>query len=167
LPISVKDIKENDFTFVFGFPGKTNEYLPSIAIEKIITDNQGKITYAEYWGKKKLAYEIKHNAYGYYQLYQFDLAGSDLNKIDNTLRLSHEVLRHQVIRITPKTPEELAKDKAIREKLAAKKAEEEAKKEAAAVKPAAKKAAKEETRSELKDLDNKLEGILNADDLLK
>jgi hypothetical protein len=38
LPISVKDIKENDFTFVFGFPGKTNEYLPSIAIEKIITD---------------------------------------------------------------------------------------------------------------------------------
>ena len=38
LPISVKDIKENDFTFVFGFPGRTNEYLPSIAIEKIITD---------------------------------------------------------------------------------------------------------------------------------
>ncbi len=38
LPISVKDIKENDFTFVFGFPGRTNEYLPSVAIEKIITD---------------------------------------------------------------------------------------------------------------------------------
>ncbi len=38
LPISVKDIKENDFTFVFGFPGRTNEYLPSIAIEKIVTD---------------------------------------------------------------------------------------------------------------------------------
>ena len=34
LPISVKDIKENDFTFVFGFPGRTNEYLPSVAIEK-------------------------------------------------------------------------------------------------------------------------------------
>ena len=44
LPISVKDIKENDFTFVFGFPGRTNEYLPSIAIEKIITDtNPAKI----------------------------------------------------------------------------------------------------------------------------
>lgn len=38
LPISIKDIKENDFTFVFGFPGRTNEYLPSIAIEKIIND---------------------------------------------------------------------------------------------------------------------------------
>ncbi len=44
LPISVKDIKENDFTFVYGFPGRTNEYLPSIAIEKIINDtNPAKI----------------------------------------------------------------------------------------------------------------------------
>ena len=38
LPISIKDIKENDFTFVFGFPGRTNEYLPAIAVEKIIND---------------------------------------------------------------------------------------------------------------------------------
>lgn len=38
LPISLKDKKENDFTFVFGFPGRTSEYLPSIAIEKIIDD---------------------------------------------------------------------------------------------------------------------------------
>lgn len=38
LPISIKDIKENDFTFVFGFPGRTNEYLPSIAVEKIINE---------------------------------------------------------------------------------------------------------------------------------
>lgn len=38
LPISVKDLKENDFTFVFGFPGRTNEYLPSVAVEKIIHD---------------------------------------------------------------------------------------------------------------------------------
>lgn len=35
LPISIRDKKENDFTFVFGFPGRTQEYLPSIAVEKI------------------------------------------------------------------------------------------------------------------------------------
>lgn len=38
LPISLKDKTENDFTFVFGFPGRTTEYLPSIAIEKIMTE---------------------------------------------------------------------------------------------------------------------------------
>lgn len=38
LPISLKDKKENDFTFVFGFPGRTTEYLPAIAVEKIMTE---------------------------------------------------------------------------------------------------------------------------------
>lgn len=38
LPISIKDKKEGDFTFVFGFPGRTQQYLPSIAVEKIVTE---------------------------------------------------------------------------------------------------------------------------------
>ncbi len=38
LPINIKDKKENDFTFVFGFPGRTTEYLPAIAVEKIMTE---------------------------------------------------------------------------------------------------------------------------------
>ena len=38
LPISIKDKQENDFTFVFGFPGRTTEYLPAIAVEKIMTE---------------------------------------------------------------------------------------------------------------------------------
>lgn len=38
LPVSIRDKAENDFTFVFGFPGKTTEYLPAIAVEKIMTE---------------------------------------------------------------------------------------------------------------------------------
>ncbi len=38
LPVSIKDKKENDFTFVFGFPGRTTEYLPAIAVEKIMNE---------------------------------------------------------------------------------------------------------------------------------
>lgn len=33
LPISLDGIAENDFTMVFGFPGRTNEYLPSEAMK--------------------------------------------------------------------------------------------------------------------------------------
>ncbi|RYG43506.1 MAG: S46 family peptidase, partial [Chitinophagaceae bacterium] len=39
LSISLGGIAENDFTFVFGFPGKTMEYLPSVAVEQILTVN--------------------------------------------------------------------------------------------------------------------------------
>lgn len=38
LPVSIKDKAENDFTFVYGFPGRTTEYLPAIAVEKIMTE---------------------------------------------------------------------------------------------------------------------------------
>lgn len=32
LPISLKGVKEGDFTFVFGYPGRTTEYIPSYEI---------------------------------------------------------------------------------------------------------------------------------------
>ncbi|TYB71797.1 S46 family peptidase [Bizionia saleffrena] len=35
LPISLDGVEEGDFTLVFGFPGRTNEYLPSVAIAHI------------------------------------------------------------------------------------------------------------------------------------
>lgn len=34
--ISIKGIRENDFTLVFGYPGRTQEYLPSQAIQQIM-----------------------------------------------------------------------------------------------------------------------------------
>ena len=35
LPVSLDGVEEGDFTMVFGFPGRTDEYLPAIAIEHI------------------------------------------------------------------------------------------------------------------------------------
>ncbi len=35
IPISVKGVEEDDFIFIFGFPGRTQEYVPSDAIEMI------------------------------------------------------------------------------------------------------------------------------------
>lgn len=38
LPISLDGVAENDFTMVFGYPGRTQEYLPAVAIEQIVND---------------------------------------------------------------------------------------------------------------------------------
>lgn len=38
LPISMDGVAEDDFTLVFGFPGRTNEYLPAVAVEQTIND---------------------------------------------------------------------------------------------------------------------------------
>lgn len=43
-PISIDGIKENDFTMVFGYPGKTQEYLPAVAVQQIVNElNPAKI----------------------------------------------------------------------------------------------------------------------------
>jgi hypothetical protein len=36
LPVSVDGVEDGDFTLVFGFPGRTSEYLPSVAIDQIV-----------------------------------------------------------------------------------------------------------------------------------
>lgn len=43
-PVSLAGVAENDFSMVFGFPARTNEYLPSTAVEYIIKEeNPSKI----------------------------------------------------------------------------------------------------------------------------
>lgn len=43
-PVSAKGIQENDFTMVMGYPGRTQEYLPSFAVDQIVSDlNPAKI----------------------------------------------------------------------------------------------------------------------------
>ncbi|HKC34988.1 MAG TPA: S46 family peptidase, partial [Chitinophagaceae bacterium] len=39
LTISLNGVKEGDFTMVFGFPGRTTEYLPASAVEQTMTVN--------------------------------------------------------------------------------------------------------------------------------
>ena len=37
LPISLDGVEENDFNLVFGFPGRTNEYLPAVGVDQIVS----------------------------------------------------------------------------------------------------------------------------------
>jgi small subunit ribosomal protein S6 len=162
------------YEILFILPNKfTDDEAKAVAakVEKVIVENGGAVTFREYWGKKKLAYPIKQNAYGYYSLCEFDLEGKDLAKIDQALRLSTEVLRHQIVSKKAKTEAELAKEAKIRAKIESKKAAEEkpaAKAKTSSVSPVAAKPAekKSDSRAGLKDLDEKLEGILSAKDLI-
>ena len=63
LPISLDGVKEDDFTLVFGYPGKTNEYLPAVAIEQIVEElNPAKIEIRDYALKVSDGFMRKDNA---------------------------------------------------------------------------------------------------------
>ena len=63
LPVSLDGIKEDDFTLVFGYPGKTNEYLPAVAIAQIVNElNPAKIEIRDHALKVADGFMRKDNA---------------------------------------------------------------------------------------------------------
>ena len=50
------------------------------------------------WGRRKLAYEIKHKADGVYHLVTFAAAAETLDEISRVLRITDGVMRHLAVR---------------------------------------------------------------------
>ena len=61
---------------------------------KYITDNGGEIASTDKWGKKKLAYPIKHFNDGTYVLTKFKMRPKFTRALESNLKISEEVLRH-------------------------------------------------------------------------
>lgn len=66
-------------------------------VEKIIELAKGKITKKDNWGKRKLAYPIKKQDWGIYVFYQVQLDPSAVAQIENTLRITEEVMRYLIV----------------------------------------------------------------------
>ena len=76
LEISLKGAEEGDFAFVFGYPARTNEYLPAVAVDQeanlidpITVDLRGKVLdiynkYQEQDPKVRIQYASKHASIG-------------------------------------------------------------------------------------------------------
>ena len=67
-------------------------------LEKVITDNGGRIKDVDFWGERKLAYEIQGFSSGVYVLLTFKGTRTVIKEIDRVARLTDEVLRHMIIR---------------------------------------------------------------------
>lgn len=164
----VKKTGLEHYEILYIIPNKFTEEESRKMVKKVktvIEENSGAITYEENWGKKKLAYPIDHNNYGYYNLFEFDCDRQKMVRINKLLEMDQDILRHLIIKKKVETEEEKESQKKIAEKIAAKnierKAEEEKKEE-----KAEKKQKETKKKVDLEELDDKLEKILDTDDLL-
>jgi len=62
-------------------------------VTKIFTDNGGKVTATDNWGKRKLAYSIKGNEHAVYVIYTVEMPGAGVSKVESTLNITDEVIR--------------------------------------------------------------------------
>jgi small subunit ribosomal protein S6 len=68
-------------------------------VSRFITDNGGSISAVEPWGKRKLAYPIKHFLEGSYVLTRFKMQPKFSKQLEASLQISEDVLRHLLVNL--------------------------------------------------------------------
>jgi small subunit ribosomal protein S6 len=79
-------------------------------VNTLIERSGGTVEGTNLWGKRKLAYEVKHQKDGSYVLQDFQLNPDRVPELEAGLKITEEVLRHLIVRkpekavATPVTP---------------------------------------------------------------
>lgn len=65
-------------------------------INDLIVANKGVVEKTDFWGKRKLAYEIDGNKEGFYQVMQFQLDPANLSKFKDKIKLMDNLVRYLI-----------------------------------------------------------------------
>ena len=94
-------------------------------VSKIVSDNGGKITATDNWGKRKLAYKIKGNEHAVYVFYTVEMPGTGVAKLESLLNITDEVIRFLVTKPDFKKQAKAEAAKAVKAEQAAKRGDKE------------------------------------------
>ena len=71
---------------------------PTAKVEKIFTENKGKVVKTDNWGKRKLTYPIRKQDHAVYVFYTVELPAESVQKVEATLNITDEVIRYLIAR---------------------------------------------------------------------
>ena len=75
-----------------GLKKLTEQYL------EIVTKEGGSVNGTDYWGRRKLAYEIQGNTEGNYVVVNYTAEPATSDELDRLLNLSESVIRTKILR---------------------------------------------------------------------
>jgi len=67
-------------------------------VNTLIERSGGTVERTNLWGKRKLAYEVKHQKEGSYVLQDFSFDPGRVPELESALKITEEVLRHLIVR---------------------------------------------------------------------
>ncbi len=67
--------------------------------EKLIKDNGGEIVNRENWGMRKLAYPIQKKSTGFYNLFEYRVDGSFIEKYEVMMKRDERVMRFLTVKL--------------------------------------------------------------------
>ncbi len=84
---------------------------PLTKVRAIVTSNGGEVVAEDNWGKRRLAYRISEQDFAIYVFLEIKLPAASVKKVDTTLNITDEVLRHLIVSVDPKVKAALAESK--------------------------------------------------------
>ena len=94
--------KVNEYELIVIFKPDLSEEKLTAAVEnvkKFVTARGGVISDTKSWGKRRLAYPIKHSIEGNYILFKFSMKPEQNRELETYLRITEDVLRHLLVKI--------------------------------------------------------------------
>lgn len=82
-------------------PAYTDEEIDELikGCQQVTASAGGKVLKVEKWGKRRLAYSIKHHEEGIYVLQTIECPTSLVKEIDRRFRMNDRILRHMAVRV--------------------------------------------------------------------
>ena len=99
--IATVDKKLQDYELILILnPDIAEEALESRlnGISQFITSREGVVSEVNKWGKRKLAYPVKHFLEGIYILAKFQMKPAGAKELESNLRIYEEIIRHLLIK---------------------------------------------------------------------
>ncbi len=103
VPEKIEEEQLRDYELVLIIsPEVQDEKFDSIIgnVSQLVTGKGGIISDVEQWGKRRLAYPIKHCEEGSYILSRFKLKPTLCKELEANLQISEEILRHLLIKLS-------------------------------------------------------------------
>ena len=96
-----KRFYDYELTYIVS-PEVADESLETVidGISQFITGKEGTISEVERWGKRRMAYPIKHFLEGSYVLTRFKMNPVWSRELEANLEISEQILRHLLIKLS-------------------------------------------------------------------
>ena len=131
-----------------------------------ITKTGAKLTKQEPWGRRKLAYAVKNEKYGYYTAVEFDAEENSLQQLGKQLTLAKTIMRFLLIDKKPMSAKEMLLQERAQKRAHARAAQQETcgvRSDRPAAGTKQDQPAKKDPKISLEDLDKKLDELLDTD----
>ena len=67
-------------------------------VQDTITRIGGTVVKFDEWGRRHLAYEVKHQNEGYYVVVEFEADPSQITELDRIIKIHEEIIRHIIVK---------------------------------------------------------------------